>query len=177
MNKNIPNALSVMRIMLSFLLLLTKPFSTGFFILYLVCGFSDGLDGFLARKFQLTSELGEVLDSVGDFFMILVLMYMLYPYIHVENQIIYWILIIMGIRISALLVAFVKYHTLAFLHTYANKATGFLLFCFPIFYIMLGLELTAVGLCLIATLSAAEELLIQLKSKELNRNVISIFKR
>lgn len=176
MNKNIPNILSVMRIMLSFFLLLTQPFSTGFFILYLICGFSDGLDGFFARRYQLTSELGAVLDSAGDFFMIVIVMYLLYPYINVKNHILCWILIIMGIRISALAVAFMKYRTLAFLHTYANKATGFLLFCFPVFYLTAGLELTAAGLCLIATISAVEELLIQLKSKELNRNVISIFK-
>jgi CDP-diacylglycerol--glycerol-3-phosphate 3-phosphatidyltransferase len=176
MNKNIPNILSIIRIVFSFLLLLTQPFSPVFFILYLVCGLSDGLDGFIARKFKLTSELGAVLDSIGDFFMIVIVMYLLYPYINLTNHILLWILVIMGIRISSLIVAFIKYHTLAFLHTYANKAAGFLLFCFPIFYVSVGLNNTAVGLCIIATVSAVEELLIQLKSKELNRNVISIFK-
>ena len=176
MNKNIPNTLSVIRIVFSFLLLLTQPFSPVFFMLYLICGISDGLDGFFARKYQLSSELGEVLDSVGDFFMVVIVLYLLYPYLNVKSHILYWILLIMVIRISALAVAFIKYRTLAFLHTYANKATGFLLFCYPIFHMAAGPELTAEGLCLIATASAVEELLIQLKSKELDRNVIAIFK-
>jgi phosphatidylglycerophosphate synthase len=176
MIKKIPNLLSVVRVILSVMLLLTIPFSVLFFTIYIMCGFSDILDGFLARKFNLTSELGAVLDSLGDFVMIVILMYVLYPYVNVDNYAILWIIGIMVIRCSSLLVAFAKYRTLAFLHTYTNKVTGFLLFCFPILYISLGVDITAFFLCIIASISALEEFMIHIKSKELDRNISSIFK-
>lgn len=177
MIKKIPNLLSIIRVILSVLLLMTKPFSSLFFILYLLCGFSDILDGFLARKFKITSELGAALDSLGDFVMIIILMYLLFPYVDLNDYVILWIIGIVVIRFSSLFVSFVKYHTLAFLHTYANKATGLLLFSFPILYVSFGVDITAILLCSIASISAIEELLIHVKSKELNRNIISIFKQ
>lgn len=175
MNKNVPNLLSILRIILSILLIGTKPFSTLFFILYILCGMSDVLDGFLARKFNITSELGAILDSWADFIMIFVFLYLILPVLNVSIYFIVWIVVIVGIRFGSLLVTFIKYHKLAFLHTYANKITGFLLFCFPVFYVLLGMSESIFLLCLIATISAIEELLIHIKAKKIDRNVKSIF--
>jgi cardiolipin synthase len=36
------------------------------FILFLVAGISDGIDGFLAKRFQMKSELGAYLDPLAD---------------------------------------------------------------------------------------------------------------
>jgi cardiolipin synthase (CMP-forming) len=36
------------------------------FLLFLVAGISDGVDGFLAKRFQMTSELGAYLDPLAD---------------------------------------------------------------------------------------------------------------
>ena len=63
------------------------------------------------------------------------------------------------------------------MHTYANKAAGAALFCFPLLYRLLGLAVTASILCCIASLSALEELLIVIRSKELDRNTTGLFSR
>lgn len=175
MVKKVPNLVSIIRIILSVILLFTKPFSTLFFLLYVAGGVSDILDGYIARKYKLTSEFGALLDSIGDFIFILVLLYLLYPYVRLSQLLTIWIGVICIIRFGSIFVALLRFHTVLFLHTYLNKATGLLLFCFPIFIVCFGMQLTGIILCSLATLSAVEELAIDIKAKELNRNIISIF--
>lgn len=177
MKKNIPNILSAMRIILSFLLLFTQPFSFWFLIIYLICGLSDMSDGYLARRWGVSSSFGAALDSLGDFFMLVIVFYIMLPYLDLKLPIIIWIVMIAGIRFASAIVSFMKYHSFVFLHTYANKATGFLLFSFPLLFQTMGIQRVAVMLCLIATISAIEELFIQILSSKLNQDIISIFHR
>ena len=63
------NALTLYRIFLAavIFLLLTRP--EGYFlafILFLVAGVTDYFDGYLARKHDLTSQIGEILDPIAD---------------------------------------------------------------------------------------------------------------
>lgn len=70
-DKNIftlPNLLSVVRIMLiPFFLFYFLNGQIKYSLFFLVLsGISDVLDGYIARKFNQTSELGKILDPVGD---------------------------------------------------------------------------------------------------------------
>jgi len=121
-----------------------------------------------------TSKSGEILDGIADFIMIIVVFVIFIPLLVWEHWILYWIAGIAFIRFLSSSVGYAKYKALPFLHTYSNKATGIALACFPIFYHMFGLTITAYILCGIATLSALEELTINIRSKELNRNIASI---
>ena len=63
------NLLTLSRILLAAIifLLLTRP--EGYllaFILFFVAGATDYFDGYLARKYNLTSEIGEILDPIAD---------------------------------------------------------------------------------------------------------------
>ena len=63
------NLLTLSRIFLAavIFLLLTRP--EGYFlafILFFVAGATDYFDGYLARKYALTSEIGEILDPIAD---------------------------------------------------------------------------------------------------------------
>ncbi|BCN30984.1 CDP-alcohol phosphatidyltransferase family protein [Anaeromicropila herbilytica] len=171
--KNIPNYLSVSRILASVSLLLEKPFSAVFFSLYLICGISDVLDGYLARKMNVTSKLGQLLDSVSDFIFISIVLYIYIPSMAFPLWIIGLIVIIVVIRVASLILGFVRHHQLTFLHTYANKATGLVLFFFPILFSIVGKEITATLICCIASISAMEDMLINMTSKTLNRDIKS----
>ena len=63
-----------------------------------------------------------------------------------------------------------KYHEFTALHTWANKLAGIVLFATPILYWLFRLVLTGIIVCVVAMASACEELIIIIKSKELNRN-------
>lgn len=71
--KDIPNAISIVRIILvvpiAFCLWNQNYLSA--LILFLVGGLSDGLDGFLARRYHWETKLGVILDPMGDKLMML----------------------------------------------------------------------------------------------------------
>lgn len=142
-----------------------------------MCGISDVLDGYIARRMNASSKFGQVLDSISDLIFITIVLLILIPIINLPLWIIYWIVIIAIIRLISIILGFAKYKQLAFLHTYANKATGIVLFFFPFLLSVFGKEITATIICCIASISAAEELLINLTSKTLYRDIGSIFSK
>lgn len=169
--KNIPNVITLIRVILSIVLLFIEPLSLLFYIIYILCGFSDVLDGFIARKFKITSLFGSKLDSVADITFFTVLIIIFIPIIELNSWLLVWIGIIVFLRIVLLAFVYKKYHTCAFLHTYANKLTGVTLFLFPLIYPMLSVVI----ILILATYSVIEEFIINIKSKKLMRDVKSIF--
>ena len=72
------NLLTLSRIFLAavIFLLLTKP--EGYFlafILFFAAGATDYFDGYLARKYNLTSEIGEILDPIADKILIVFILF------------------------------------------------------------------------------------------------------
>jgi cardiolipin synthase len=66
--RDIPNLISFLRILLTLpivWLLFERQFSYAL-MLFAVAGFSDGLDGFLAKRFHWQSHLGGLLDPLAD---------------------------------------------------------------------------------------------------------------
>lgn len=158
-------------------MLLTAPLSISFFLVYALCCASDILDGYVARKTRTTSKLGEILDSIADFIFVVIVLAMLVPLLAWEWWMVYWIGAIALTRFVSLGIGFAKYHAISFLHTYANKATGIALACFPVLFLAFGINVMAFILCSIASISALEELIITIGSKTLNRNIKSIFSK
>ncbi|MBU3191867.1 CDP-alcohol phosphatidyltransferase family protein [Clostridium bowmanii] len=173
--KSIANYISISRAFLAPALALTKPLSITFFVIYLICGISDVFDGYIARKTNTTSQLGEKLDSVADLIMIMILIIVLYPIINLTVKIIVWVVIIGIIRVVSIIVVFVKYKTFGILHTYGNKITGIILFTFPISLTFIPLDVLIYMICVVASISAIEELFIHLSSNEFRANKKSLF--
>ncbi len=173
--RSVANFISSARILLTFTLALTKPLSATFIIIYIFCGVSDMLDGYIARKTGTTSRLGEKLDSFADFIMITVLIIILYPIVNPTVQILIWVILIGMIRLISVVVVFVKYKTFGMLHTYGNKITGFMLFLFPLVLTVIRSNTLMNILCIAATVSAIEELAIDLLSNDFQANKKSIF--
>jgi CDP-diacylglycerol--glycerol-3-phosphate 3-phosphatidyltransferase len=172
--KSLANYISVSRIVLSLTLFLTEPLSPVFILIYLIIGLSDILDGYIARKTRSTSRLGEKLDSFADMAFDFVLIIILYPVIKPKTEILIWIALIALIRITAIAVVYKKYRIPGMVHTLANKATGLALFLFPILYSIFRSEYFIYFVCLIASVSAVEELIIDLTSNKWLANRKSI---
>lgn len=65
---SLPNLITIARILLVPLavwLIIGQQFGLAF-VAFLVAGISDGIDGYLARRFKLQSELGSYLDPIAD---------------------------------------------------------------------------------------------------------------
>lgn len=123
------------------------------------------------------SDLGAKLDSVADMAFSLAIVISVVPAIVIPLWIWICAIVIAFIRVMAYLIGYKKYHMFSALHTYANKVTGGFLFCAPVLYTILGITVAGIILCLLAALSACEELLITMLSKDLDRNRKSIFIR
>ena len=171
----VPNVITVIRMLGSFLLLLTVPLSPLFFGIYLLCGMSDMLDGYLARKWQVSSPLGATLDSIGDCVFVLIALYMLLPVIAMPKWVINWIGGIFFLKGCTFALGYLRYGGVAFLHTYLNKIAGAMLFCFPMLYGVMEVKTVSLLLCTVATLAAGEEFLITASTKELHRDRKGLF--
>lgn len=173
--KQLPNVLSGLRILLAMGLLLIPPLGLSFYVLYLMCGLTDILDGFLARRLQAESSFGSRLDSVADFLLVCILLWRLIPVIQPSGAVLIWVLGIALLRLLAACTAKIRFGHWCFLHTWGNKLTGGLLFLYPLSLGILPSGGMQHFLCIIATLTATEELLIELTAKTWNTNRISIF--
>ena len=60
------NVITLMRIGLAISLLFIRKYSPLFLILYSICGFTDILDGYIARKTRTESKFGAKLDTIAD---------------------------------------------------------------------------------------------------------------
>ncbi len=71
MLRHIPNLLCVCRIflVLPLLMLMLSGEYLWAFVVFATAGITDGLDGFLARRFNWRSQLGAILDPIADKFL------------------------------------------------------------------------------------------------------------
>jgi CDP-diacylglycerol--glycerol-3-phosphate 3-phosphatidyltransferase len=175
--KSLANYISIARMVLAFTLAFVKPLSIVFIAIYIICGISDVLDGYIARKTDTISKLGGKLDTIADFLMIMVLMIILFPIINPEVQIILWIVIIAIVKAVSVTIVFVKYKTFEILHTYGNKITGVLIFSLTPLLSFVQADMLVYIICMVASVSAIEELFIHLSSDELQINRKSIFRK
>ncbi len=104
-----------------------------------------------------------------------VLLLLIYPILNPTTKIIIWIILIGMIRLSSMFVAMKKYKTFASIHTYGNKIAGIILFLFPILIPYVNTTILMYITCVVASISAIEELIIQLTSNKLELNKQSIF--
>ena len=126
--KHIPNILSALRIALFLPLLLVDAMTVSFWVFYVIAGTTDMLDGFLARRWGAESKFGARLDSLADFVFVLAAGYKLFPWLKLPAML--WIMIgvIALVKAGNAVSAYIVSHRIIFLHTKANKLTGFLLF-------------------------------------------------
>ena len=157
MTKRIANILTSCRIFGSILLLFFPALSSGFYITYLLCGFSDIADGQIARKTNSTSKFGSQLDTIADLIFVVVSLFKLLPAIRIPRWLWIWGGLIATIKISNIIWGYVSQKQFISLHTIMNKATGLLLFLLPLTISFVELKYTAIVVCSIATFSAIQE--------------------
>ena len=157
MRTQIANIITGCRIICSILLLLFPAFSVAFYIIYLFCGFSDMVDGTIARKTNSTSKFGSQLDTIADLIFVVVSLFKLLPAIHIPQWLWIWGGVIAVIKISNIIWGYVSKKQFISMHTIMNKVTGLLLFLLPLTISFVELKYTAIVVCSVATFSAIQE--------------------
>ncbi len=176
---NIPNLLSLYRLLTVPVLfyLAYRGYEALFFYWFLINMFTDALDGFIARRFNLQTKFGAKLDSLADFAMYLVGMYGL---IHLKwadlapYKYSFYLLVFYYIFIDVF--ALYKFREISSLHLISSKINGIiqglfflLLFTFEfipaLYWIMV----------ILASFSFFENLYYLIKLKKMRSNLKGIF--
>ena len=166
MTKHIANIITGCRIIGSILLLFFPAFSLTFYITYIICGFSDMIDGTIARKTNSISELGAKIDTVADLVFITVSLIKILPIINISKWLWIWGVAIAIIKIVNIILGYACEKQFISLHTMMNKVTGFLLFLLPLTISLVDLNYSLIVVCCFATFSAVQEGIYILKNSK-----------
>ena len=126
--KHLPNIITALRIAGSISLLFCNTNGWMFWTLYVLCGLSDMVDGWLARRLHVESKTGSILDSIADLLFVACCAIQLLPTMSIPSWLWIWAGIIVIIKIVNQIIALTRIKQLSLPHTIANKLTGFLLF-------------------------------------------------
>ena len=157
MIKHIANIVTSFRILGSILLLFFPAFSVEFYILYILCGFSDMIDGTIARKTKSTGELGAKIDTAADLVFVTVSLIKILPIIKIPQWLWIWGVVIAIIKIGNIIRGYVSKKQFISLHTVMNKMAGLLLFLLPLTLSFVELKYSSIAVWSIATFAAIQE--------------------
>ena len=172
------NMISAIRVLLAPLLFVFafRQMEAWFLGALIFSGFTDVLDGFVARKLHQTSALGAHLDSWGDFVIYSTMAacaWILWP--ELTQQMIIYYALILGSFVLPVLIGLIKFREFTGYHTWGVKIAVLVTFAG---YIALYADLAqwpfmiASGLCVIA---AVEEILITLVLRHERTDVRSLW--
>ena len=151
------NTITGIRIVLSVALLFCPALSPTFNALYIAAGFSDMIDGAVARKTGTVSELGSRLDTIADIIFTVVCLIKLFPVLDVPAWLYIWISVIAIIKLINIAIGYIRQKRFVAVHSVINKVTGGLLFIFPLTLAFIDLKYSAAVVCAVATIAAVYE--------------------
>lgn len=158
--KHLPNIITSARIIGAICLLFTDvsvDMNNPFWIIYLLCGITDMIDGYLARKLHVESKQGAILDSIADLCFVVCCAWKLFPILILDKWMWIWIVIIALIKIINQISALVVHDKFVFPHTNANKFTGLSLFVSVPMYVCFTFDIPIIVTAIIATIAATQE--------------------
>lgn len=173
--QNLPNCITGLRIILALCMIPVPTLSAAFYVLHTLCAVSDAVDGFLARRFHLESELGARLDSAADLLFwgivtVKVLRVIWSQYTPLEYTL---LAAAVALRLAAYGVALVKFRCFPSLHTWLNKLTGLALFV--VIYLLNWFPARICNAVFVIAIAAAlEEMAIHLSARELKPDTHSL---
>ncbi len=151
------NIITGIRIVLSIALLFCPALSPTFYALYIAAGFSDMIDGAVARKTGTVSEFGSRLDTIADIVFVAVCLIKLLPVLDVPIWLFIWIAIIAFIKVANIAAGYIRQKEFISVHSVMNKMTGRLLFVLPLTLVFIDLRYSAAVVCMVATVAAIYE--------------------
>ena len=154
------NVITGIRIVCALVLIFCPTFSTGFYVLYIVGGISDVLDGIAARHHGKATRFGAQLDTAADIVFTGIALVKVVRAVWIPVWLILWIAGIAVIKGVNIICGFVIAKRFVSEHTVMNKICGILLFALPLCIGQIPRQLAAVYIlltCAAATFAALQE--------------------
>jgi len=162
--KHIPNILSISRFFISFLLVIDAVdghASRYFVLLFILAALTDFLDGFIARKFNIMSIKGAILDGYADIVLycsVLACTWFLFP--HVIKKYLFWIAGLLVMQFFSWGFSYYRFSRITSYHTYSAKIWGASLFVSITFLFVFSRDFLLIPTFIIASISIMEDILI-----------------
>jgi len=163
------NVLTGIRILCGILIMCLPAFSGWYYFFYILGGFTDSIDGTVARKTGRASEYGAKFDTVADFVFAIAVLVKLICNLYFPLWLLIWMVVIVFIKIGSYLAGYYKYHELKSIHSVLNKVCGSVIFFVLLF---VGVDcawqakaVAVIALCIVATIAAIAECAAIFKEK------------
>jgi cardiolipin synthase (CMP-forming) len=177
---NVPNILSAYRLgMFPIILgLVYFKLEQAFIVLYIINLITDIADGYIARKFDMQTEAGAVLDSMADVGSYIIAVFgILQFHYYLFTDYGYWLSAFVVLYLLTLLVPMLKYgRPTAGLHLYSNKIAGYVQGIF--LAILFGFKMVPVlfyAAMIIGYVAELEGIIINLHAKTPHLNAKTIY--
>ena len=151
------NVITGLRILTSLALLFCPVFSPIFYVLYLLAGLTDMVDGIIARKTNTVSEFGSRFDSIADLVFVAVCLIKILHVMDIPIWLYVWTAVIALIKMINIVYGYVMQRRFASVHSAMNKVTGGLLFILPLIVSIIPIIYTGITICSVATFAAIQE--------------------
>ena len=151
------NFITGIRVVCAVLLIPCPAFTKYFYVLYLVGGLSDALDGYIARHGGKETELGARLDTVADIVFTAVVLIKVLRAVQFPLWLLVWIACIAVIKLINIAGGFIMHGHFVSEHTVMNKITGGLLFLLPLGIYRLPLTPLCIPAAAAASFAAVQE--------------------
>lgn len=175
MKKQLANIVSLSRVAGAVVLFFCQSLSKTFLAVYIFCGFTDLIDGPIARKTNSTSTVGATLDTVGD-----VLTYLALTKILIIRKLVPWWILVWILSAGAVFgigtfISKKRFQKFYLPHTYLGKIFGGAVFVLPVAMQFMSGAVWMSVICLIASVHSFELIYIQSKSETAKDFVPSVF--
>lgn len=175
MLKQLPNIITISRIIIAISLLFILEHQILLLSLYLICGLTDILDGYIARRYKLTTILGARLDSLADMVMFVVVFAVLVNWFKWTILVIAFALGIALIRFMNIIIGLIIHKRLVLIHTIMNKITGLILFLLPLLLTVWYSNTLLIIILMIGFIATVEEGIIIFISDKVNADTKHIW--
>jgi len=157
-------------------MLFQEAFSIGFFVFFALAAITDIIDGPIARKLNVSSKIGAILDSIADIFFALCIIVVVFPVI--ELTLLSYLLVggVFFCKIISIIFTYVRFKEIISYHTTLIRVAAWFVFSFPIWVMFFNENIVVLVLSILMYVVYTEEFLITGLSKEKpSANIKSVF--
>ena len=151
------NLITALRIVFSIGLLFCPIPSTAFYALYLGAGFTDMIDGTVARITHTESAFGSKLDTMADFVFVVCCLVKLLPLLSLPAWQYTWVAGIASIKVINVIFGYIRQKKFTDVHSVMNKIAGGVLFMLPLTISVIDPVFGVSIACVFATFAAMQE--------------------